>query len=72
MMYKIQPMALENLRSFLTVGEAAELLGVNPITLRRWDAQGKLKAHRHPITGFRLYKKDELLELLTALNEPRR
>jgi len=60
---------IANLRSFLTVGEAAELLGVNPITLRRWDAQGKLKAFRHPISGFRLYKKEHLIQILTALHE---
>lgn len=58
-----------NLRSFLTVGEAAELLGVNPITLRRWDSQGKLRAIRHPISRFRLYKKEHLLGFLAQLNE---
>lgn len=61
--------APSNLRSFLTVGEAAELLGVNPMTLRRWDAQGKLKAFRHPISGFRLYKKEHLVQILATLNE---
>ena len=61
--------APSNLRSFITVGEAAEVLGVNPITLRRWDAQGKLRAFRHPISGFRLYKREHLMEILTALNE---
>ena len=61
-------MALQNLKSFLTVGEAANLLGVNPITLRRWDAQGKLKALRHPISGFRLYKREDLIGVLAPLN----
>ena len=71
-MYKNAPMAaLSNIRSFLTVGEAADLQGRNPITLRRWDAHGKLKAFRHPISGFRLYKKEHLIQLLTALNEQR-
>ena len=71
-MYKVTRMTtLPNLRSFLTVGEAAEILGVNPITLRRWDAHGKLKAFRHPISCFRLYRREHLIELLTALNEQR-
>ena len=33
---------------YLTVSEAAELLGVSPGTLRNWDRTGKLKPHRHP------------------------
>lgn len=64
-------MATRNLKSYLTVGKAAELLGVNPMTLRRWDAQGKLKALRHPISGFRLYTEEELLQLLAKLSKQR-
>lgn len=30
----------------LTLGEAAKAIGVSTDTLRRWDAQGKLKTHR--------------------------
>ena len=30
----------------LRIKEAAELLGVNPETLRRWDNEGRLKAVR--------------------------
>lgn len=47
----------------LTVQEAAELLGVSPATLRNWDNAGKLKAHRHPINGYRLYSKEDILRL---------
>ena len=47
----------------LTVREAAEILGVSPPTLRRWDALGKFKARRHPINGHRLYTKDEVERL---------
>ena len=43
---------------YLTVGEAAELLGVSKDTLRRWDRSGKLAARRHPVTEFRLYRKE--------------
>jgi molybdopterin-binding protein len=30
----------------LPIGQAAELLGVSVETLRRWEAQGRLRAHR--------------------------
>ena len=55
---------MAKLNEYLTVGEAAELLGVSKDTLRRWDRAGKLKARRHPITGYRLYLKGDLDELL--------
>ncbi len=55
---------LQNLRSYLTVGEASTLLGVSPSTLRNWDRTGKLKARRHPVNGYRLYKREELETLM--------
>ena len=39
----------------LSVQEAADLLGVSARTMRRWDKDGKLKAARHPINGYRCY-----------------
>ena len=54
----------ENLRDFLTVGEAAEFLGVSAATLRNWDRAGKVRAARHPVNGYRLYRKQDLGRLL--------
>jgi excisionase family DNA binding protein len=47
----------------LTVAEAAELLGVSVPTVRRWDDAGKFVANRHPINGYRLYVRGEVLLL---------
>lgn len=47
------------------------MLGVSPITLRRWDEQGKLKAYRHPMNRYRLYKESDLATLLRDLEESR-
>jgi len=47
-------------KDYMTIREASKLLGVCKATLRRWDKLGKLKAIRHPINGYRLYKKDEI------------
>jgi excisionase family DNA binding protein len=45
----------------LTIKAAAELLGVSEQTLRRWDDAGKLRAKRHPMNGYRLYPRDQVL-----------
>jgi excisionase family DNA binding protein len=52
---------------FLTVGEAAAELGVTAATLRNWDRAGKLTPHRHPVNGYRLYRRQELKELLQKI-----
>lgn len=54
---------------YLTVSEAAALLGVTPATLRNWDRSGKLKAVRHPMNGYRLYLQRELEALLLKVQE---
>lgn len=56
-----------NLREMLTVTKAAEYLGVSASTLRNWDRQGKLSAIRHPVNGYRLYRKSGLYAILNAL-----
>jgi MerR family transcriptional regulator, copper efflux regulator len=56
----------ENLGDYLQIKEAARLLGVSEGTLRNWGRQGKLRTHRHPINGYRLFKKADLEELLRA------
>lgn len=49
---------------YITIKEAALMLNVAPLTLRNWDKNGKLKALRHPINNYRVYKKEDILSLL--------
>lgn len=56
----------DNFREFLTIGDAAALIGVSIDTLRNWDRAGKLRAARHPINGYRLYRREDLAALLSA------
>ncbi len=56
-----------NLEAYLTVRAAAKFLGVCSATLRNWDRAGKLKPFRHPINGYRLYRRGELQELLAKI-----
>lgn len=55
------------LSEYLTVQEAAAMLGVSPSTLRNWDRAGKLKAVRHPFNGYRLYLRTDLENILLSV-----
>lgn len=52
------------LGDYLTIKQAAALLGVTPETLRNWDRANKLRPARHPINGYRLYRREDLEALL--------
>jgi len=56
-------------KGYLKIKEASEYLGVAQSTLRRWDEKGKLKAYRHPISKYRLYRKLELKRLLKSIKK---
>jgi excisionase family DNA binding protein len=58
------------LSDFMKIADAAEYLGVSPNTLRNWETAGKLLVHRHPVNGYRLFKKEELDELLNRAERP--
>ena len=49
---------------YVTVKEAAELLGVTTLTIRNWDARGRLVSYRHPINNYRLFRKSDIDALL--------
>lgn len=55
------------IKDYMTIGEAAEYLGVSIMTLRRWDSARKLRAYRNPLTKHRLYKKADLDRLLKSI-----
>src|SRR3982750_569949 len=52
------------LNGYLNVKEAAAYLGASPATLRNWDRAGKLTPCRHPVNGYRLYRKEDLERIL--------
>jgi PAS domain S-box-containing protein len=55
-----------NFADCLTIGEAAEFLGVSAGTLRNWDRSGKLKSRRHPQNGYRIYLHEDLEAVLRS------
>jgi transposase-like protein len=51
------------LSSGRSMAQVLQHLGVSEQTLRRWDKAGKLRAKRHPMNGYRLYPRGQVLEL---------
>lgn len=45
---------------YLTIAQAARLVGVSTATLRRWDADGRLPAVRRPNSTYRYYRVSDL------------
>lgn len=52
---------------FLMITKAAKFLGVTPTTLRNWEKEKKITTYRNPINSYRLYKKEDLEELLNKI-----
>lgn len=50
----------------LKIREAAEMLSVNPETLRRWDRSGKLKAIIISKRGDRRYKAEDIERIISS------
>jgi len=49
---------------YFSIKEAAEILGVTPLTLRNWDKSGKFSASRHPMNNYRVYKLSSLEKII--------
>ena len=55
-----------------SIKKFAELIDVNPQTLRNWDKEGKYKpAYVNPDTGYRYYSDEQLMEQLGKKDEDR-
>ncbi|MDP3730944.1 MAG: helix-turn-helix domain-containing protein [bacterium] len=54
-------------KQYLTVNEVAKILGVSPLTIRNWDQKGRLVAHRNPLNNYRLYKVEDVENLIKEI-----
>lgn len=53
----------------VSIKEAAKILGVSSLTLRRWDKSGKFKAARHRMNNYRLYRLAEIKKLAKKITK---
>lgn len=51
-------------KKYITIKEAAYILGVSPLTLRNWDKNGKFPAQRHPMNNYRVYKAEAIIKVI--------
>jgi superfamily II DNA or RNA helicase len=58
--------------TYVTVHEAAEILGVAPNTVRAWGATGKIPEYRHPLNSYRFYKRADLENVYSPARTLRR
>ncbi len=49
---------------YISLSEAAELIGKSKETLRRWDNEGILTAVREPVSNYRVYRKKDIQKFL--------
>lgn len=54
-------------KKYLLVQEVAHLMGVTPLTVRNWDAKGKLVAYRNPVNNYRIYKVEDVEALIRGI-----
>ena len=47
-------------KKYVTIRDAAQILGVTPMTLRNWEKKGKLVAYRNPMNNYRIYRLDQI------------
>jgi excisionase family DNA binding protein len=55
----------------ITIKEAAAILGVSEMTLRRWDKAGKFRPKRHPLNNYRFYRRDDVMRLRRSIENGR-
>jgi DNA (cytosine-5)-methyltransferase 1 len=56
---------------YLTIQDAAKFLGVAANTLRNWEKEKKVTVYRNPQNQYRLYKKEDLEQLLNNIQPMR-
>lgn len=60
------------MKEYVTIREAADLMGVTPQTLRNWEKQGKLIPYRNPVNNYRMYKISQVEDFLDQMRNNRR
>ncbi|WP_299668098.1 DNA (cytosine-5-)-methyltransferase [uncultured Polaribacter sp.] len=55
-------------KDYYSLNEVSQILGKNKETLRRWDREGKFIAVREPISQYRIYRKEQVNDLLKQLS----
>ena len=60
---------MKKIADYVSVAEAAQILGVAQNTLRKWADRGDIPMRRNP-SGYRLFKRSELDSFLRGMEKP--
>jgi DNA (cytosine-5)-methyltransferase 1 len=55
------------MNKYLSLSEASDIIGKSKETLRRWDREGILTAVREPVSNYRVYRREDIQNLLGDL-----
>lgn len=58
-------------RKYLSIKQAAAIIGVTPLTLRNWDKKGVLRPYRNPVNNYRYYRVDQIEAFLREMESSR-
>ncbi len=58
---------MKKIIDYLKIQDAANFIGVTPNTLRNWEKDKKIIVYRNPQNSYRLYKKEDLENLLKEI-----
>lgn len=61
---------MTKLNEYVKVAEAAEILGASQGTVRAWAEDGKIRMHRNPANGYRLFRRTDLEKFLRKAAQP--
>lgn len=48
----------------MSIGEVAQIAGVNASAIRHWESEGLIRSERHPENGYRLFSPGELRKII--------
>lgn len=65
--YKVNTCVMGEGKQFISVAEAAQLIGVSSQTLRNWEKRGELVPYRNPINKYRLYELEQIEDFLNQM-----
>lgn len=60
-------MQMAKLNEYVKTAEAATILGISQNSLRGWTDAGKIRCHRNPANGYRLFKRSDLEKFLRTV-----
>ena len=58
---------MKKITDYLRIQDAAKFIGVTPNTLRNWEKERKIVVYRNPQNAHRLYKQEDLEQLLSNI-----